>query len=192
MSYERTEEVRSKQSAKMKAVTAAKTEEEWDAREEKTRASFAASGKHRGRPPKDRPTKICPQCKEEYRTVRLYCSGKCYHDSKKGKRFLSTEFLKSVDRSYPRPGAMKLDRKTYKGYRASVSKLTEQVYAEYIDEINPNRYPRTINGVEGGYQLDHVESVRNCFDAGHPPEYAARKENLQMLPWKDNLMKGKK
>ena len=104
--------------------------------------------------------------------------------------------LKNVDRSYMNTEVYALatrdpNRPKYKQYQREVSKLTEQNYAKCIETINPNRYPRTISGVEGGFQLDHKISIRYGFDNNIEPEIIASVENLQMLPWIENVKKGK-
>ncbi len=81
------------------------------------------------------------------------------------------------------------DLPEYKKYRGLVDRLTEKVYASNIDIINPNRHPRTICGVDGGWQLDHIKPVRECFDEGISVEEASGISNLRMLPWLDNLMR---
>jgi len=81
------------------------------------------------------------------------------------------------------------DLAEYRQYRGRVTWLTELTYREYKDIINPDNHPRTRAGKDG-YQIDHIESVKKCFDAGLPPEHCARLENLQMLPWKENRIKG--
>ena len=58
-----------------------------------------------------------------------------------------------------------------------------------IPFIHPSGYPRTIHGTDGGYQLDHIKTVRQCFDEGIDPGLVANVENLRMLPWKENLMR---
>jgi hypothetical protein len=73
-------------------------------------------------------------------------------------------------------------------YKDVVRRLTENTYAQFKAEINPLDLPRGMRS----YHLDHVESIANCYEQGHPPEYVARKENLQMLPAFDNLSKGRK
>ena len=82
------------------------------------------------------------------------------------------------------------DLSEWKQYRNKCFWLTEVTYREYNGIINPNNHPRTIAGVDGGYQLDHIRSVKECFDLGLSPEYCSRVENLQMLPWKENRLKG--
>lgn len=77
----------------------------------------------------------------------------------------------------------------YTVYKNRVHKLSERTYTENIDLINPNRYTRTLFGVEGGYQLDHKIPIKECFERGITPEEASKIENLRILPWKENLMR---
>lgn len=77
----------------------------------------------------------------------------------------------------------------YKTYARKVHRLSGKTYTENIDIINPNRYTRTLCGVEGGWQLDHIITIKECFLKGISPEKAAEVGNLRMLPWKDNLMR---
>jgi hypothetical protein len=84
---------------------------------------------------------------------------------------------------------MKNDTHEYRRYRNRVTKLSEKTYNENVEIINPNNHKRTVNGIDGGYQLDHIVSVRKCFNDGISPENASESKNLQMLPWKQNLMK---
>lgn len=77
----------------------------------------------------------------------------------------------------------------YKKYARQVHGLSQKVYEEYKDIINPNNYPRTLCGVENGWQLDHITPIKECFEQGISPQDAAQVSNLRMLPWKDNLMR---
>ena len=67
--------------------------------------------------------------------------------------------------------------------------MSQKVYEENIEIINPNNYPRTRMGVDGGWQLDHIKPVIDCFREGITIEEASNINNLRMLPWKDNLMR---
>jgi hypothetical protein len=121
---------------------------------------------------------------------RLYCGVKCM--SSCGDR---RSMLSSMDRSYMKTeeysiAKSKPDTPAYRRYRNRVTKLTEKTYQENIDTINPERHPRTLAGVDGGYQLDHIVSVREGFDNGISEEEMSKLENLQLLPWKKNLEKG--
>ena len=82
--------------------------------------------------------------------------------------------------------------KDFRRYRNRLKVLTEKTYTVYQDEINPNGYIRGVAGQEDAYHLDHIISARYGFDNDIPPEILARKENLQMLPWRDNIQKGMK
>lgn len=77
----------------------------------------------------------------------------------------------------------------YKTYARKVHRFSGKTYAENIDIINPNRYPRTLCGVDGGWQLDHIISIKECYRKGITPQEAANVSNLRMLPWKTNLMR---
>lgn len=77
----------------------------------------------------------------------------------------------------------------YKKYCRRVRRLTEIEYSKYVDEINPHNYPRTLCGIDGGYQLDHIRGVSECFYSNVSIEECASKSNLQMIPWKNNLKK---
>lgn len=74
-------------------------------------------------------------------------------------------------------------------FTSRVHWLTNKVYQENKDKINPNNYPRTLCGTDGGYQLDHITSIKTAFLAGWLPEECAKVENLQMLPWEINRAK---
>jgi len=37
----------------------------------------------------------------------------------------------------------------------------------------------------GGYQLDHIKTVWECFKLKIAPEEAASLNNLRMLPWRE-------
>ena len=80
----------------------------------------------------------------------------------------------------------------YYRYRKEVDILSENNYNSNIDLINPNRYPRGKCGVDGAYQLDHIIPIHYGFVNSIPPEDIAKTENLQMLPWEENLKKSNK
>jgi hypothetical protein len=67
--------------------------------------------------------------------------------------------------------------------------MSKKTYTKYKHEINPHGYSRTLCGVKGGWQLDHIMSVKTGFEQGILPEILAERSNLQMLPWKINLAK---
>lgn len=81
------------------------------------------------------------------------------------------------------------DMTEYKKYSNKVRRLTEKNYVKYFAVINPNNHPRTLCGVDGGYQIDHKLSVRFCYDNNISEEVCASVDNLQMIEWSQNLNK---
>lgn len=84
------------------------------------------------------------------------------------------------------------DTSEYKKYRQKVDLLTEKNYVKYKNFINPDNKPRTLCGVDGGYQLDHIYPVCGGFINNIPPEDIAKLENLRIIPWEENLEKSNK
>lgn len=194
--YQRTEEIKLKQSETMSQRS---KQIDHDARVLKWRESIKNS--KIGRTPKRKPeTRTCPQCQERFVVVtakehkKVYCRKECYYESKKGIVPIDPEIVRTMDRSYMRSekyaeATRNPDTPEYKRYRNRVGKLSEKTYQENIDLINPSRYDRTLAGIENGWQLDHIKTVRECFDEGVSAEEASSLENLRMLPWKENLMR---
>lgn len=77
---------------------------------------------------------------------------------------------------------------TWPDYLAIARRLTAGTYRQHKEEINPQDLRRS----HRGYQLDHIMSIAEGYERGLPPEYIARKENLQMLPAFENKSKGRK
>jgi len=77
----------------------------------------------------------------------------------------------------------------FKAYANKVRWLTEKTYRANKKSINPNAFKRTLCGIEGGWQLDHIVSVKEGFEKNVPPEDISKVENLQMLPWFINRSK---
>lgn len=77
----------------------------------------------------------------------------------------------------------------YQKYQRKVRWLTEKNYVEHKDIINPYNYPRTLCGVDGGYQLDHIIGIFECFKSNISIEECASIKNLQLIPWRQNLEK---
>ena len=121
-----------------------------------------------------------------------YCSRDCTYTCAEYRDKLS-----SIDKSYMQTetysiSKQKEDVSEYRRYANKVHKLSDKVYNENIDTINPDRHPRTLAGVEGGWQLDHIIEVRFGFDNGIPFVILCDPSNLRMLPWKENIARNKK
>jgi|688.fasta_scaffold216471_3 hypothetical protein len=196
--YKRTEEIKQKQREKMLQKT---QEYDWDSIVEKRNKTIKENDIKVGRKKGDGPKKKgwfkqCKCCENEFWVTpsrsekSFYCSRECMYSDPEYKNK-----LKNIDRSYmntedyakckgnPNPSK-------FKRYRNKVEFLTEQTYVKFIEEINPNNHPRTLAGIQGGYHLDHIVSVKEGFINGWSPEKLADKENLQMLPWLENVRKG--
>lgn len=78
----------------------------------------------------------------------------------------------------------------FQEYSSKVRILTEKNYENHKDILNPDNHRRTLCGVDGGYQLDHIKSIKYCFDNNISIEECSDIKNLQLLPWKANRSKG--
>lgn len=131
-------------------------------------------------------TRVCahPDCSNTFTVVpskvRLYCCHRCHSLTLDNSHLQSPEVLKKRTKD---------TTPAYKRYKALVHRLSGHTYTENIDIINPNRYNRTLCGVEGGWQLDHIIPIKECYEKNISPEEASSIDNLRMLPWKDNLMR---
>lgn len=136
----------------------------------------------------------CDTCNEDY--IQRFCRNtdvcdKCRHTEKMqgnayGKKRKGMKQPSTTGELHPRYNP---NRRAFQQYASKVRWITKKNYDKYIHIINPNGLPRGKCGIEGAYQLDHVRSIKECFDLGLPPEVAGAPENLQMLPWKVNRAK---
>lgn len=150
----------------------------------------------RGRKPGD-PRMNEPRVEREMRKCER-CSNVFKVTPKSKRRFCSKRCaIKAMDRSYQqgekfRNSLRKADTPEYLKYVREVWYLTKKAYKTHQNEINPLNLPRGLCGVPGAYQLDHIISIREGFDRKLDPAVIADKSNLQMLPWRENLRKGRK
>ena len=79
--------------------------------------------------------------------------------------------------------------KNFKKYRNRVAVRTKKTYEMFKEEINPNNFMIGKCGIDGAYQIDHIISVREGFDKGLSIEMISSKENLQVIPWLENIKK---
>ena len=77
----------------------------------------------------------------------------------------------------------------FKKYAYKVRRITEENYEKYKDVINPDNLPRTVCGVDDGYQLDHIVSIKWGYTHGVNPKALGGVGNLQMLSWQENREK---
>lgn len=136
----------------------------------------------------------CDDCGKEY--TQRFCRDKdvcksCNQSKKSlgntsGKALKGRKIPSMTGELHPRWNP---NKSAMKAYYSKVRKLTEENYVRDIDLINPLRLPRTLCGVDGGYQLDHRISVKKGFMFGINPKVIASTDNLQMLTWPDNRLK---
>lgn len=82
------------------------------------------------------------------------------------------------------------DKQAFSEYKSKVRLITERNYRQDKHKINPCDHPRRLNGMDGGWQLDHILSIKYGFDNNIDPAIIGASENLQMLKWQDNRKKG--
>lgn len=110
--------------------------------------------------------------------TKQYCSHSCH-----------TSVTKNWE--YRKPREFSYDIEEYAGYKKAVYKHSNRTYKENIDVINPDGHERTRNGVKGGWQLDHIKPVVECFETGMSIEEASSVDNLRMLPWRENIKRNR-
>lgn len=145
-------------------------------------------------------TFCCDDCGVQWkrRYSKKYCKGTiydedlCYPCSRKrigkkvGKQNAISSGKKNCGRNHHNWNP---DKKAFSEYAYKVRRITEKNYALHKDIINPDNLPRTLCGVEGGYQLDHKISIKWAFSHGLNPKIAGSVNNLQMLSWNENRQK---
>jgi hypothetical protein len=190
--YTRTEETKQKQSEVMKERIKGYDFEEIDRkRKETVKARGVKVGCPKGTNNRIKKgwEKHCIQCGTSFyvtktKEAREHCSVKCSNKTKSERQ--KGQKLPWMEQVYSR--GSKLDP-GYKRYKQQVYKLTEKTYVDNIDIINPQRLPRTLCGVEGGYQLDHKKPIKECYIEGLTVEETSSIDNLDLIPWKENLSK---
>jgi|SaaInlV_165m_DNA_3_1040750.scaffolds.fasta_scaffold52479_2 hypothetical protein len=134
----------------------------------------------------NRETRTCcrDECDNTFTVIKShkkrYCSRSCF-------------FIENNPAHNGKPRSIRNpDRTEYKRYAGQVHLMSQKVYEENIDIINPKCYNRAVAGTKGGWQLDHIRTIKECFEQGVSIEQASSLENLRMLPWKENLKRNKK
>jgi hypothetical protein len=74
----------------------------------------------------------------------------------------------------------------WKKYRIDVWRITNQQPLHLLENYNK----RGVNGQTGAYTLDHKISVKRGFIENIPAEIIGNIDNLEMLPWEENITKG--
>lgn len=75
-------------------------------------------------------------------------------------------------------------------YHRVVRNRTRRNYKRYKDIVNPENRLIAPSGMEGAHHVDHIVSVNLCWMCKVPVEFAAAPENLQVIPWYVNAIRG--
>lgn len=81
------------------------------------------------------------------------------------------------------------NKKEFKKYERSVRYYTEKQPLFLLENSDK---PRKKCGVSGGYQLDHILSIKEGFVRGIEPKFVGSLVNLQFIPWEINRSKSSK
>ena len=74
----------------------------------------------------------------------------------------------------------------WRAYKIDVWRITNQQPLRILENYNK----RGVNGQTGAYTLDHIISIKKGFIENISPEQIGHINNLQMLPWEENITKG--
>jgi hypothetical protein len=79
--------------------------------------------------------------------------------------------------------------KEFVKYRYQVQKVTRLTYARFKYLLNPNNLFIGLAGNQNAHHVDHVVSTRFAFENKVPPNIIGSLQNLQVIPWKENIRK---
>lgn len=89
----------------------------------------------------------------------------------------------------PRRKISEQDYKDYQRYKRAVYSASRKVYNQNVDLLNPNRLSLGRSGTPGAHQIDHKVPISVGYQLKIPVTVMSTVENLQLMPWKDNLRK---
>ena len=82
-------------------------------------------------------------------------------------------------------GEYRTDRTDWVNYKYLVWMHTKRNNLSSLDNYNK----RSLAGTEGGYQLDHKISIKFGFDNNICPSVIGNINNIEFIPWKENIKK---
>jgi hypothetical protein len=118
----------------------------------------------------------------KYRTTEPWNKGKTGLQVAWNKGLRKQESLEIISRDDP-------VYSNFKKYRNRVAVRTKKTYMLFKEEINPQNLPLGKCGVDSAHQIDHIITVRQGFEQNISIEEISAKENLQIIPWLDNVKK---
>lgn len=84
------------------------------------------------------------------------------------------------------------DYQNYQKYKRAVYNASKKTYKLYETLLNPMQLKLGRCGDEDAHQIDHCIPVSKGYEFKIPVKVMADIENLQLLPWKENLTKSNK
>lgn len=96
---------------------------------------------------------------------------------------------------YSMPSRRKIseqDYKDYQKYKRAVYSASRKTYNKNINLLNPLSLLLGRCGVIGAHQIDHKVPISLGYQLKIPVDIMSTVENLQLMPWKDNLHKSNK
>ena len=112
----------------------------------------------------------------------------------KGKTGVQTPWNKGKT-GYSMPPRRKIseqDYRDYQKYKRAVYSASRKTYNQNINLLNPNRLLIGRCGIPGAHQIDHKIPISLGYRLKIPVTVMSIVENLQLMPWKDNLHKSNK
>jgi hypothetical protein len=83
--------------------------------------------------------------------------------------------------------------KEYRRYVGAVIRLSNILYEENKEIINPDNLPRGQQAKgNNNYHLDHIVPINICWKEGVMGEFCASLDNLRLIPWQENISKNGK
>lgn len=92
----------------------------------------------------------------------------------------------------PRRKISEQDYKNYQKYKRAVYSASRKTYNKNINLLNPNGLLIGRCGTVGAHQIDHKVPISLGYKLKIPVTIMSLVENLQLIPWKDNLDKSNK
>ena len=126
---------------------------------------------------------LCKSCSEGYYGV--------YNKKNKAMKIAIAVVRSKKFRKEPRRYPDYLDfRKEEAAYGPAVRNLTKKNYRRFKSILNPHNRLIAPSGTVGGHHIDHIVPISLCWRCKVSIQDAAAPENLQIVPWKINLLRG--
>lgn len=126
---------------------------------------------------------LCKSCTEGYYGI--------YNENNKAMKIAIAVMQSKKFRKEPKryPDYIEF-RKEEASYGPAVRNLTKGNFHRFKDRLNPRNLLIAPSGTEGAHHIDHIVPISLCFRCGVNNQDAAAVENLQVIPWKINLIRG--